>query len=347
MKCNKNCFFNIEITYIASRKVEYRILHSDAYNHVDLMRSYACLTGTPWNHLTFHQRLTFAKEASLGTDGYIYRGLQAKPLTIRGLDFSDPTSFVEGLLENYTAPQEVRAIIDINASFKGISNLRVAQEIARYIDRNQTKLSAPPKVIKYLLFFNEKNELSALRLQSQMENQRPIVIGSSDPKHIQQCLGCDPSERFTFYDQAHTVGTDVLQAPASKAVVLIDPKETHLNAFYQGIMRMRRLLEGNQSIDIVVPKESQQLSVGRLIEMMAQQEQEQLQKDNFTAAQLKMANLLRNDVLKRLLNIQGEDSVLKKQAFLQSMRGYFVEKQQQTLFQQYGALYETKDTGAY
>ncbi|MDP3560296.1 MAG: DUF3638 domain-containing protein, partial [Legionellaceae bacterium] len=315
LKGNEDLIFSVLESHILPNiKTNEKILHSDTYNHINIKRSNQCITGTPWNHSTFHQSLKFSSASALGTDSYILRGIQEKNPSIRGVDFVDTDSFIEALFSPYEAQSEVRAIIDINASFKGVENVLVAQSIATYIYQNKEKFNKP-KDIKYVLFFNEKDELSALRVQDKVEAQIPVVIGSSDPETISARLGCKPSERFTYYDQAHTVGTDIQQSAQAKALVLADEEVT----LPQGAMRMRGLLEGNQSIDIVVPSALADQSFESLTDRMAQKLRIQLQQDNFSAALSKISNVLRNNVMQRLLALQGDNVAQKKHAFLKVM----------------------------
>ncbi|MCX7117001.1 MAG: DUF3638 domain-containing protein [Legionellales bacterium] len=186
------------------------ILHSNAYSHVDLLRTCQSMSGTPWNRSTFHQRLHYSEASGRGTDGYVVRAIEEKKPFIRGIDFDKPKTFIESLLAPSEQPTTARAIIDISASFKGVSNITVAADLARYIHAHPSQFS-DPEPLKFVLFFNE-GVLSALKVQDKIEGQMPVVIGSSDPDNITDKLGgCSPYGRFTYYDQEHTVGTDVKQ----------------------------------------------------------------------------------------------------------------------------------------
>jgi hypothetical protein len=69
-----------------------------------------------------------------------------------------------------------------------------------------------------------------------------------------------------------------------------------------------------------------------------------LQQDNFHAAQAKMMNIVRAELMERLLNIAGEDAALKKNQFLTKVQHYFVEHQSSHFFERYGNVDEFKDT---
>ena len=323
-------------------KANDNVLHSDSLNHVDLVHSCQGMTGTPWNHTTFHQRLQLSTASSLGTDAYVLKAIHEKKPAIRGIDFKNMDSFITKILAIENATTKVRAIIDINATFKGVSNLSVAIQLAIYLHQHKREFDTP-KTLKYVLFFNEHNELSALPITADAMKRSPIIIGSSDPDVINARLNCTPAERFTYYDQAHTLGTDIKQAPDAKGLVLVD-NDLSLQHFLQGSMRMRDLLEGQQTIDLIVPEKIQELPLDTLSAVMQKNEQEQLQQDNFYSALAKMRNLLRNDFMERLLHITGDNAVFEKQVFLTTVERYFIETDTSTFFERYGSLHETEDT---
>ena len=342
---NKGLIFNLLETHILPLiKSNDNILHSDAYAHVDLVHSCQGMSGTPANHPTFHQRLHFSKDSSKGIDEYILQTItEKKPkIKIHGIDFTKTSEFISSLFSMYCAEDNVRTIIDINASFKGIDNIHVAFELAKYIQANKTKF-AVPKDLKYVLFFNEKNELSALRVQENFENQEPILLGTSDPKIIDRRLNSSPEERFTYYDQAHTVGADIKQEPNAKGLVLID-QDTNFQSFLQGSMRMRALLEGNQSIDLIAPVKIASQSLADIAQNMQANEHRQLKQDNFNAAVAKMTNIIRNDLMQKLLAIDGPNCVNKKYEFLDKVRRYFIEMQSSNFYHRFGGMDQIKRT---
>jgi hypothetical protein len=334
---NKLCIFHIlQHRILKYVRKDNRILHSDAYNHVDLVRSCQGMSGTPFNHSTFHQRLHFYEKSALGTDEYIIEGFCAKNPRIHAIDFKTSETFLNAVFAPIQACDQVRSIIDISASFKGIDNLEVAQEIAHYIALHADKFSQP-KAIRYILFFNEANQLSALPVELKTRALTPIVIGTSDPKLIQDRLGCLPEERFTFYDQAHTFGTDINQYGRSKGLAMITP-DTHLSSFLQGITRKRKLISGEQTLDIIVPTALTGKTLPDILQMMSRAEQQQLLQDNYEAARLRMRNLIRASFMQHILAIRGENAAMKKQQLFEVFKHYFIEEDCQEFFTLYGGL---------
>ena len=321
----------LKTTVLPQIHVESEILHSDAYNHVDFYRSCQGITGTPSNSSTYHQRLTYNKDAAAATDGFILNVITEKHTPVHPVAHQSPEELLQGLFAGKDASESIRAVIDICATFKGIDNLDVGKLLANYVREHPTQFLTPA-ALKYILFFNAENVLCALDIQ---EGRTPILIGSTDPEVINTKLGCGPDARFSYYDQSHTVGVDLKQAKRAKALVLVD-HETHLQSFLQGCLRMRGL-QDEQSVDIIVPENLGALSLEALIQQMAANEERQLQQDNFTAAQAKMTNLIRADFMKRLLALPSDD-VLKKHRFALAFKAYFVELASHDFFAVYGGL---------
>jgi hypothetical protein len=69
-----------------------------------------------------------------------------------------------------------------------------------------------------------------------------LTRGAAQPVPLEQS-SVQPGHRFTFYDQNHTTGVDIAQAPTACAVVTVG-KDTVLRDYAQGAWRMRRLGQG-------------------------------------------------------------------------------------------------------
>ncbi len=324
------------------------ILHSNAYNHVDAGATVQGMTATPWNHSIYHQSLVFDEQRVKGTDGYILHGIAAKQPHIRGIEFDNPTDFVAALLEHYLADEKVRAIIDVGAMFKGVNNLLVAKAIAHYIKAHPEQF-AQPEPVQYILFFNQNSkngtdELVAISVDS--PEKAPKLIGSSRLEVINSHLGCGPAARFSYYPQPQTIGADIRQCEEAKSIVTVE-RDTFLESFLQGSMRMRALLSGNQRMDIIVPSCFQNLSFKDLVSMLYRNQENQLKPDNFYAAPLKMSNEIRADFLGRILAAHGYGALEQKQQLLQAGDPYFVETYTTAdAFSQHGALCQQEETDA-
>lgn len=311
--------------------IEEGVLHSDAFNHVDIYRSCQGITGTPTNSHTYHQRLRYKKHQAAATDGFIIQVLRDKKVKIRKVKYESIDELIARLFEGKQAKDTVRALIDICASFKGIRTIDVAKGLAHFIKKNPAQFSNPDP-LKFILFFDDANKLCALDIQN---IARVIPIGSTNPKEINEKLGCTPDQRFSYYDQSHTIGTDLKQSSKAQALVLVD-HDTSLQSYLQGCMRMRGLAD-DQSIEVIVSNDEEPLSQEAMEEHFAENDDRQLKQDVFFAGQGKLINAIRAYLKQRVLDIEHED-VDKKHRYARASEGFLVEKAADNFFAIYGGM---------
>ncbi len=318
-----------------------KVLSSNALNHVDMLHTVQGYSGTPWNASTYHHRLKYERALATGTDGFIISCLQRKHTPVKTIDFSQPEGLVKAILEQYQAGDQLKAIIDISAAFKGISNEVVARQISETIEKNPERFRHP-EPIKFVLFFNEHDQLCALPVENMGQSNKIIIIGSSSPEVIAEKLGCSPNARFTYYDQSHMLGADIRQGEKAKAAVLCD-QNTGISSFLQGALRMRDVLDGGQSVDVFVPVEMKhKQSLDKLCPFMKRKDKDQLRQDNYIAACYKMSNYVRDDLLKRLLNFPG--TAEEKAALFTQFENQFIDQQPTRLFHRFGGIAKMKST---
>lgn len=311
------------------------VLHSDSHNHVAIYRSVQGLSGTPSNFPTFNQRLSFNATTSLGTDGYILEIMHSKNTAVFDLKYDNAVQFVQGLFEKSAKPAELRAIIDVGAIFKGVVNYDVAKALAEYISSKQDRKNP---AIKHILYFNDKHELCAIQVNAP---EKPILIKSSDVADINRKLGSTPEERFTYYDQAHTVGTDIVQGDEAHALVLVDEK-VQLQSFLQGSMRMRKLSQ-KQTMEIVTPENLKDKTREELISRFVNNFQETSAEDNLFAGKEELANYLRNECLKEILKLSANNLQEKAEKAV-TYRRFLEEIPSDDLYALYGGLYKKEAT---
>lgn len=305
---------------------EKAVIHSDAFNHADLYRSLQGMSGTPDNQY-YHQRLQYNAKTSLGTDAYILEVLKAKNKNTKiiGLEYNNVSQYVKACL---AINPLTRALIDIKASFKGVDNLTVAKTIAAELKG---------KDIKHVLYFNEEQQLCALLVDNP---EVSIVLGSSDVKVLNDKLGSKPSQRFTYYDQVHTLGTDITQTDNAHALVLVD-EHISLASFLQGVMRMRLLAQG-QTVDLVVPPALKDISFDNLIAEYKRADKLRHTKDAPTAAQGMMDNIGRREALERILTLPS-DKADDKAKLAAAFADFFVDTPSADLAALYGGLAKLDD----
>ena len=324
-------FYVLEQSILKQITVEPAILHSDAYNHVGLYHSVQALSGTPSNHPTYDSRLHYNQITSLGTDGYLEEVLKNKKTPIHACTFNKKTEKLDAFLNRLktTSSSNTHAIIDISATLVGQSNLEVAQALSKTFCQDRE-----PEML-FVLYFDEEDSLCAWDIKL----ERTIRLATSDPKLINERLGCEPQSRFTYYDQAHTTGTDLKQPQFGVGVCLVDEK-TQLQNFLQGAMRMRGLDE-HQSIELIVSEKMAGISLDDLIAKMEEVETEQLREDNFYATLAKMTHLVRQEALAQIAMLEPIEN---KSKLAQHLQAFFVDKKPTDLFALYGTIYSSRPT---
>lgn len=195
-----------------------------------------------------------------------------------------------------------------------------------------------------MTFFNTDNQLSAFRVDATSSEQIPIIINSSDPAVIKEQLGCDPDERFTFYDQARITGTDIKQHEKAKALVLVSRKNFR-TAIVQGSLRMRDLVEGNQSIEFITSEVNQENNLNAFISEVSEQEKSFLKKEHFQTAFVAIKNHIRADLFNKIKAITGDNAAFEKHRLLQCFSLFFMDTQKKSdLFELYGNCEQYTDT---
>lgn len=156
---------------------------------------------------------------------------------------------------------------------------------------------------------------------------------NSNPEFIDKKLGCGPESRMSYYDQARITGLDLRQAPFANAKVLLD-KDSNFTDTCQGSYRMRGLAD-EQTIEILCPINLPDHDFESIIARCIENERRQLRQENFSAAQAKMTNIIRNDLLQRILALPSEQ-IKEKKHYATIFKKYFVETAQRDTFEKYG-----------
>lgn len=312
-----------------------KVLHSNAYHHVDMVHSCQGMTGTAGNSATYHQRIQFNPKTNVGNNAFVVKLLKEKQpdISIRGIDFQETKSFIKQLFPKTTKPILVRAIIDISATFQGIENRVVAAALANYISEN-TEQWQPS--LRYVLFYNEDNVLCAYHVLNRIAQE---LVATKETADIDRQLGCTVDERMMFYDNLHAIGENIAQADTAIGLALVD-EQTTLDAFIQGMMRMRGL-QDRQSIELIVPSKWANKNLDDIILNMASIQQQELSQELYEAACEKMTNVLRNDLKRRVLSAESIDEKCRLAAAFQE---FFIESLSLDWFKTHGGLYRAQET---
>ena len=210
-------------------------LSLNAQGLVDFFEQTQGFTGTPWNSDTFHEKITTLKDT--GTDGKTMAILwqqgqgHCRQLVLKP-ELTDPQRLEIALAASVIASQnghpDFRAIIDTGGIFKGLDNLAIAHAL----------LKGLPESLKGIAFY-QADKLVML----EKGKVCPIPFSQSSLRKEQ---------RFTFYDQRHTTGSDIAQASQALAVATIG-KDVTSRDLAQGIWRLRGLGKGQRIALVYLP----------------------------------------------------------------------------------------------
>ena len=174
-----------------------------------------------------------------GTDAKVLRVLTSQELVqIASGDLAVPDEWsVESILEQIatSTKPEFHAMVDAGALITGFSN----EGTARFL------LQRLRPEIKGCAFLDSANNTMIL-----MREDNRIV-------RLQDC-GLSLEERFSFYDQVHSTGTDIKQCAQACCAVTLGKGMT-LRDLAQGAWRMRGLTLGQRITLIIVPEVQKQI----------------------------------------------------------------------------------------
>jgi hypothetical protein len=253
---------------------------------VDIFHHVQGFTGTPWNRATYPSRLT--TELATGTDGTTLRLLWEKSKAlVHELNGEGFEAAAEEMVALIRGRENCRAFIDTGALFRGSNN----ETVARYLLNNM------PQDCKGVVFYRGDKMMM-------LERGRVEAIPFEDSD-------LNPSERFTYYDQRHTTGSDIHQSAQAMALESIG-KDLPLRGFAQGAWRMRGL-GAEQHIEFVIPPSARKKileicggaevrDVSHIIKMVAEEQYTKLDDHCLLAAVQKADQVLKKRVLDALIN---------------------------------------------
>lgn len=341
-------FYVLQEEILPKMEIESKVLTHNPVNHACLYRTVQGITGTPWNWRTFHQALKFNQTLSLGTDGLTIARLRTKNTKVYDLKYDSVSQYLRDVLLKIEAQERVRAIIDVGATFRGVSNVDAAHQIVGVMHDYNSQYNAN---IKYVLFF-DKNSTSGLdeiyALSVEDPKAKPICLTGKSPSEIESLLKCTPNEYFTYYDQRHTIGTDIKQDPQAKAIVTVD-KLTLKKDLCQGVMRMRGFA-GAQSVDIVVSPDTKRamtmdetINIEHVIRSCEENEINRLLSDQFSGALQKIENMIAFDLKSRILKVDSSNAEEKKRLH-KIFEPLFIQSISEKMIESYGMIERETDT---
>ncbi len=234
-----------------------KYLGSNPHNLFSQFRSVRGLTGTPWNHLTYSQ--VFQNHISLDAEveTKIEQTFLSKPL-VQGLTsyifetiHSNPCQLLESVFHQLPIEErsKVQCIIDTGGLFKDYKNDQVARLILSFL----MKIYPDNKAISVIYFGKEKdsnlyNIPTALISTNQGEFDDVTLSDLSTHSLLDKEI--QPEHLFVYYDERHTIGTDIKLNPDAIGLITLDEK-TPLHKFNQGLLRLRDYFKLQNTITII------------------------------------------------------------------------------------------------
>jgi hypothetical protein len=317
-------------------------LSANTQNHVDMFRSTVGFTGTDYNFRTFHPSIVRDNSESFGTDGQIVDHLLRKKSQTHVLQ-KDGYCEIFDLINQHPKKQDLRTLIDAGAHFKGVANREVANVLA--VMFNQSSWQAMD--LKHILYFNQENELCALKVCQYPENEKPIVLGSSE--NIEQKLNCTSNQYFTYYDQKHTTGIDIKQVTNTLGLMTVSEHNT-LRDLTQAAMRLRDL-KGTHQVECVVMKsfakafpEIKTWNAKIIMNLALKMQAEVLMKAHISSGLQKIHNVFKSYLLKR---IRKEKDIKAKSLLAKSLKPFLYDVDRSSIFDKFGTPEGNAKTQAY
>lgn len=240
-KSNPQLFFGFVNEYILSKIKSYpEQISSTAIELTGLFKSIIGFTGTPWNDVTQREVLNKATERAEGTDGktavVLFEKVDGKIDCLKDATYP---AVIEKLIH-----LEDDALIDTGAIFSGKSNQEVAERMLQHLQ----KLGSH----KIGVVFFQKNKQMIIEAIKDKDGKE--IIGTRIIPLADSAL--KPEERYVYYDQPHTTGTDIPLPALCKAKQTIG-KDDKTRDWFQGAWRERKL-DKKQQISLVVLPEARE-----------------------------------------------------------------------------------------
>ncbi|MDP1834357.1 MAG: ankyrin repeat domain-containing protein, partial [Chlamydiales bacterium] len=175
-----------------------------------------------------------------GTNGQTIHRLISRATEVILVD-SQPEALFTDLMDNHPRRNDVRAIIDVGAHFRGLENEAVAELTCK-------KMTEYDSEVQGVLFFHTKTgKLCFIHRDTPGEY---TVLSGTTPKTIAAETGYKPEQLFTYYDQDHITGTDIVQMPNAIAILTVKEDSEEFQVL-QGTRRLRGLDRGQEIITAV------------------------------------------------------------------------------------------------
>jgi len=209
-------------------------------------------------------------------------------------------------------------MIDAGALIKNISNKKVAEVLLKAANSDE---------IDGVAYYDENNELKILERQT---GRSVLFKDSLIPKE----------RRVTFYDQRHTLGSDITQKRDSNAVVTVSETLKKFELF-QAIWRMREIDKG-QTLSLLIPQkilpligQKEIVTADQVLEFVESNQKQQELFDNFRSRKLEIKSIVEEAIHDALM--EAPDFNAKYKIF-QKTKHLLMQKIDVTPFEAFGGI---------
>lgn len=272
-------------------------LSGNSHHLTSLFKQVDAMTGTPWNKDSYPSQFKTLEEVEINNkSSYIIQKII--PTDLISIDATKDTEIFSNIINAFKTQPNARALIDAGALIKGLSNEEVAKALLN---------ASNSADIDGVAYYDEDNELKILEKTSM---KSVIFKDSSIPKE----------RRITFYDQSHTLGSDIPQQRDAKALVTLSETLKKYELF-QAIWRMREI-DKDQKLSFLIPKNIKSLitkdstiTSQKILDFVTQNQIEQELFDNFRSRKLEIKSIVEEAIYNALIeapNFKARYTIFKK-----------------------------------
>lgn len=328
-------------------------LTSNGASLSSMVSSRRAMSGTPWNVEGYINSLASRYKNDLGVEGRIFHELAKREEEGKNheVELTSIENFLEGIYSNHKSPTKIRGIIETGALFNCFkSNYDVAEGIVKFLEKNKGDVN--PALQGVLFFHNDPGQDQPDTLYIwKFGMKAPERIGGSSVEAL-RAKGLNPENYFTFYDERHTTGTDVLQVPDAINIVTIGPNMLR-RTVGQGIMRLRQFLI-SQDVEFATTKEIRNMLFNKgdnFNDFITNFEKSQSLRKTHNMVQYFQQNI--NNIFSWISENKITEAILSRKspeelaAVIERYEPFFVTKMNDEPFLQFGHLKTKIDTKVY
>lgn len=295
----------------------------------EMVRNFSGFTGTPWNLLTYHDKIQAQK--NLGVDGLTWALMLSRDIPIKTFNF-DAMNPTESLLSELDIVGKKQALIDAGAYLRGVSN-------EAFVDQVMKRAKERGVPLEGVIYADEAAEI--------------VKKTSLDVEalKIETAPETDLMKTFTLYDNARCVGADVKQGKKAVAAVTIG-ENTFIRDLFQAVWRLRQLGR-EQRFELAVSEkikekilggEQRDLTIVDILKFCLSNEAKREAEDNFRAERGKIANTPKRVTLNTTIDLIqigiDDESIVNLANILVAKEGGLLLKNRpgEEAFDEYGAI---------